>query len=83
MTDLMSAEDARKQIDQMLDEHGALVQNDATKQIMDAISRGCTEISLSVESGDVIRLTMFLENKGYKINKGHEQRDGSWFIVSW
>lgn len=81
--ELITAQEARRQIDQMETEEGAKEKATAAAAIQAAVQAGRSEVNLSPVYRQVAPLKAWLESLGYKVSSGSDQRDGNWFQVKW
>ena len=82
MTELMTAAEARKLINDMLDATSLALKLHAKTKIEEAVKAGRVEVSLNIDYTHVPRVQQWLEGLGYAIDSG-SGRDGDWFNVRW
>lgn len=83
MSELMTAKDARKLINDMLDAKSVELKSHAKAKIEEAVKAGRVEVSLSIDYTHVPRVKQWLEELGYSVDSGSDQREGPWFVVRW
>lgn len=81
--ELMPAAEARKTIDGLHDSKAAKLKREATSAIQNAVLNGISQVDLEIPYSDHDRIKTWLKSKGYKVNCGDNQKDGSWFRVNW
>ena len=82
MSELMSASEARKIIDQAQDRVSIKLKRNIEEVILAAIGSGNSSVSLDVPQTHVKSMKAWLESLGYTVDCGSEYR-GTWFSVSW
>lgn len=80
---MLSAKEARQRIDEMHSDRGQRLMELAESQIIAAVEDGLSSVSVEVPYRYHEPLKNSLQALGYKVNCGEDQREGSWFQVSW
>lgn len=83
MSKLMTAEAARKAVEEMQDALGEQLKEEARRCIESAVAKGKRCASMSVRTSDHKRLKRWLADLGYQVDCGDSQRDGPWCVIRW
>lgn len=82
MTELMSAAEARKLINDMFNATSVALKLHAKAKIEEAVKAGRVDVSLNIDYTHVTSVKQWLEGLGYTVDSG-SGRDGDWFNVRW
>lgn len=83
MKKYISADEARRQLEDLETTKGLEIKGLADKKIREAVKKGYNTVNLDIGYNYYRHTKQWLESIGYKVNFGNDQRDGKWFKVSW